>query len=161
MSHVRFASLALLLLVPACSGDDGSATDVPDAGYNCALDDRDEEFLAGMEKVGALGNRFRLVGSTPAPPVRGDNIWQVEVEDDTGAPLDAATVKVIPFMPDHNHVSAVVAEITEDPAGSYLLDPVNLFMPGVWEITVQATPEGASQAMRDEATFVFCVGSAN
>ncbi len=155
---MRVALLALVLL-PACGGDD-SSVDLPDAGYNCALDDRDEEFLAGMEKTGAMGTTFRLVSSTPAPPEINDNVWQVELEDATGAPLAAATVKVISFMPDHNHISPAIAVITEDPAGTYELDPVNMFMPGVWEITVQATPEGASQAMRDEATFVFCVGSA-
>lgn len=159
MKLVRAALLGLLLL-PACGSDDASV-DLPDAGYNCAIDTRDEEFLAGMEKTGALGNTFRLVSSNPAPPERGDNVWQVEVEDSGGTPLEAATLKVIPYMPDHNHTSAVIPTITEDPPGSYELDPVNLFMPGVWEITVQATPEGASQAMRDEAKFVFCVGSAN
>ncbi len=153
------ALLLVPLLLPACSGDDGSA--LPDAGYNCALDDRDEEFIAGMEKTGQLGTTFRLVSSDPAPPIRGDNVWQVEIEDDSGAPLEGATVKAIAFMPDHNHTSSVPVTYTEDPAGSYQIDPVNLFMPGIWEITIQATPEGASQAERDEALFVFCVGSAN
>jgi hypothetical protein len=154
---VRVALIALLML-PACGGDDAAV--LPDAGYNCALDDRDEEFLAGMEKTGAMGTVFRLVSSTPAPPEINDNVWQVELEDDTGAALEGATVEVTSYMPDHNHISPAVAEVTEDPAGSDRLDPVNMFMPGVWEITIQATPEGGSQAMRDEATFVFCVGSA-
>lgn len=159
MSLVRAAALLAVLVVPACGHDDHNH--VADAGYNCAADDRDEEFLAGMEKTGELGMTFRLVSSTPAPPIRGDNVWQVEIEDDTGAPLEGATVRSIAFMPDHNHTSAVPVTYTEDPPGSYEIDPVNLFMPGVWEITIQATPMGASQAERDEVTFVFCVGSAN
>lgn len=152
---LRPALLALLLL-PACgNGGDGAV----DAGYNCEIEMRDEEFVAGMEKVGAEGITFRLVSSSPAPPARFDNTWVLELVDAGGAPLAGAEVEVEPFMPDHNHGTSIDAEVTEDTAviGRYTLDPVNLFMPGVWEVTIRATPAGGTAADRDEAVFTFCV----
>jgi hypothetical protein len=152
----RRGSLVILLTVAACGGGEA---DPPDAGYDCEAEDRDEEFVAGMAKTGANGLTFTLVSSTPAPPARHDNVWVIEI-DDAGAPLAGALVEVTPFMPDHRHGTPTPAVVTEDDtAGRYLADPVNLFMSGLWEVTVEATPEGGTVADRDEAVFTFCVGS--
>jgi hypothetical protein len=152
----RRASLVILLTVAACGG---AESDPPDSGYDCEAEDRDEEFVAGMAKTGAVGLTFTLVSSVPAPPGRNDNAWVIEIEDAGGA-LVGATVEVTPFMPDHRHGTPTPAVVTEDDApGRYLADPVNLFMPGLWEITVEATPAGGTVDDRDEAVFTFCVGS--
>lgn len=153
----RFAPVLLLAIVPAC-GDDAA---LPDAGYNCEVEDRDDEYIAGMEKSGDDGMMFRLVSSDPAPPSRYDNTWVIEILDGTGAPLDDADVVVTPFMPDHGHGTGFTAEVTPDPDvdGRYDVFPVNLFMPGVWEITIRATPAGGTAADRDQAVFTFCIAS--
>ncbi len=156
----RRGSLVILLTsaLAACGGGNAD-DDRPDSGFNCALDQRDEEFIAGMEKTGENGLTFRLVSSDPAPPQRNDNLWVIEVEDGDG-PLVGATVDVIPFMPDHNHGTPTPAVISDgDADGEYIADPVNLFMPGIWEITIEATPAGGTGVDTDEAVFVFCVGS--
>ena len=153
----RLAPVLLLALLPAC-GDDAA---LPDAGYNCEIEERDDEYVAGMEKVGAEGMTFRLVSSDPAPPSRYDNTWVIEIEDATGAPLDDADVEVVPFMPDHGHGTGIPAVITPDPDvdGRYDVVPVNLFMPGLWEVTIRATPAGGTAADRDSAVFTFCIAS--
>ena len=116
-----------------------------------------EEFTAGMTKTGPGGVVFRLVGSTPAPPNRGENVWLLELEDGAGQPLTGAEVTVSSYMPDHNHFSQVSPTITEDPddPGRYTLDPVYLFMPGIWEVTLRAAPVGAESA--DDVLFTFCI----
>jgi len=156
MSRILLA-LAALALVPAC-GDDGA---LPDAGYNCAVEDRDDEYTAGMEKVGEGGMTFRLVSSDPAPPSRYDNTWVIEIEDAGGAPLVGAEVEVTPYMPDHGHGTGIEAVVTPDPDldGRYQAVPVNLFMPGLWQVTIQATPAGGTAVDRDEAVFTFCIAS--
>ena len=151
------AGVAPLTLLSSCGGDDGGGG-LPDAGYNCAVDDRGEDFTAGMEKTGALGITFTLVSADPAPPSRGDNHWVLQVSDANG-PLDGATVDVKPFMPDHNHgtsIDTIVEPVAGQP-GTFDLTKVNMFMPGVWETTIRATPAGGSQAQRDSVVFTFCI----
>ena len=157
MKHMpRLALLALALASPACgSSDDTSA---PDA-TNCASDSRAEQFTAGMGKLGDAGLiHFTLVSSTPAPPARNDNDWVIALTDAGGTPLTGATMSVKPFMPDHNHGTGIVASVNETSTpGTYDASPVNLFMPGVWEVTITARPAGGGAADTDAAKFTFCV----
>ncbi len=142
-------SIAGLAALGACAGDDGGSTVI-----NCEVEDRDEAFLAGMQKVGAGGTTFTLTSSTPAPPGRDDNTWVVDIATGAG-PFDGA-VEVTPFMPDHRHgtpIVAIVAPVAGTP-GRYSAAPINLWMPGLWEITVAATATGGSA---DAVVFRFCI----
>lgn len=151
MPNLRLACLApLLAAAAACAGDDGDHGTT----YNCEAEDRDEVFTAGMQKTGAGGMTFTLVSSTPAPPGRDDNTWIIDVA--TGGAPFAGPVVVTPFMPDHNHgtpIEAVVTPVAGTP-GRYEAAPVNLWMPGLWEITVEAQPTATT---RDSAVFRFCI----
>lgn len=139
----------LLAALGACAGDDGGDTTV-----NCDLEDRDDEFLAGMQKVGAGGTTFTLVSATPAPPGRDDNTWVIEIATPSG-PF-SGSVEVIPFMPDHRHGTPIEVIVTPDAQtpGRYTAAPINLWMPSLWEITVRATPAGGAA---DSAVFRFCI----
>jgi hypothetical protein len=144
-------AVALASSAGACGGDDhdGSAT------YNCEAETRDEQFLAGMQKLAPGGTLVSLMSAMPAPPGRDDNTWEIDVARD-GGPVDGATVKVTPFMPDHRHgtsVPVVVTPVAETP-GRYELSPINLWMPGLWEITIDVTPAGGT---RDSVVFRFCI----
>jgi hypothetical protein len=152
--------LALSMLLAACGGN-GAGDDVsdPDAAFSCATEERGETFSAGMNKTGAKGITFTIVSSDPAPPARDNNAWVIAVEDDTG-PLVGATLSVKPFMPDHNHGTSIPTNISAgDVDGQYDANPVNMFMPGVWEITINATPAGGGAADKDSVVFTFCVDS--
>jgi hypothetical protein len=149
-----FLILGVVLAAGACSddgGDDGTS-------YNCAEETRDEEFVMGLTKAGAESRlEFKLVSSEPAPPSRGDNRWIVQLSTMTApvTPVSGASMTVTPFMPDHQHGSGetvIVTPMTE--AGQYQLDPVNLWMPGLWEITMRVT--GATE---DRVVFRFCLAS--
>ncbi len=148
------SSLALLGLAPG--GCDGGRQN---ASGSCAQETRAEPYMAGLEKTGKQGALvFRLIDSQPGPPQKGDNIWTLAIKNSSGAAQPAATVTVTPFMPDHGHGSPIRAEVSELSApaggGQYRASPVNLFMPGLWQITVAAqTPAGAS----DSAVFAFCI----
>lgn len=146
--------LGAALATGACS-DDG---DEDDLSYNCATETRADEFVLGLTKPGESGRyMFKLVGADPAPPARGDNSWVLGVETTASpaAPVTGAPMTVTPFMPDHEHGSGKTVTITPmTNAGEYKLEPVNLWMPGLWEVTVQVTG-----AQSDRAVFRFCLPS--
>ncbi len=148
------ATLIAALGLGACGGGGGPAA-LPDAAYDCATETRADTFSAGMTKAGTQGVvTFRLMSSTPAPPSRGDNTWAIDLTDANGAPVTGATVTVVPFMPDHNHGTQIKAQLTEPTAGHYQATPVNLWMPGLWQVTITATPAGGTL---DKAVFSFCI----
>ena len=157
---MRTPALASLLLIAtaataACGGKPTES--LPDAAYDCATETRADPFSVGLTKVGTQGVvTFKLMSSTPAPPARGDNSWQIDLVDGNGAPIAGAKVAVTPFMPDHNHGTSIKAQVTETSGGHYEVAPVNLWMPGLWQVTVTATPVGGTL---DKAMFSFCIGS--
>ena len=162
---MRAASLLLLLastFAPACSspssaaGSGGSSAAGAGGGATgvCASDGRAQVYTPGMEAAGAMGLfRVRLVSIDPAPAVKGDNAWVVEIVDACGATVSGATVAAKPYMPDHGHGSSIVPTVTELGAGRYQVASLVLFMPGLWQTTIAITAPGAA----DSVVFSFCV----
>jgi hypothetical protein len=73
--------------------------------------------------------------TSPQPPVRGTIAVQLTIRSaPDGAPLDGLTVRVVPWMPAHNHGSSLVPTVTPEGEGKYLVSNVDLFMPGHWEL---------------------------
>ena len=144
---------ALALSLAGCSSDSGS--DFADAGFNCDLETRDDTYSMGMSKPGTAGYQVVLMDSTPAPPAKGNNDWQLQIVDDTGAPADGMDVTVTPFMPDHNHGTPIESEVTPTGSnGEYSVTPVNLWMPGLWRVTVDI---GDGSGDVDAVEFFFCI----
>jgi YtkA-like len=142
----------LSLLGAACSGHDPP---IDDEAVDCTVETRDDNIVSGLEKVGDRGQvTFRLMATSPAPPARLDNTWTLQLEG-AGAPLDGAAVGAKPFMPDHRHGTAVkpIISATGTP-GEYKFDQLNLWMPGLWDITFEATPLGGS---KDVTVFRVCI----
>jgi hypothetical protein len=140
----------LAIATAGCGGgdDDGDGNDE----VNCATETRDDEFVAGMAKPGDVWS-FRLMDSAPAPPHKGDNDWSVRVEGDGGAGIEELTLTVTPFMPDDGHGTPIEPAISDEGGGDYSATPVNMWMPGLWQVTVEAT-DGEET---DAAVFAFCV----
>ena len=110
-------------------------------------------YVANLEKLGRAGVlKFVLAESTPAPPSRGRNTWVLRVSDARGKALEGAKLTLSAVMPTHGHSSPTVPVITSQPGG-YSVGPISLFMPGLWEVTIDAEVDG----VRDSATFIFCV----
>jgi hypothetical protein len=151
---------ACFVCVAGACGGDGHDEHEFDAGefVTCVGESRADTYAPGLEKAGGEGTvRIRLIQSEPAPPVKGDNRWTVDVVDMTGAPLDGLTIEVDPFMPDHQHGTPVKALVTPTGApGRYQVTPVNLFMAGLWQITIDMK---TATGLRDRAVFSFCVPS--
>ncbi|MGE0870158.1 MAG: FixH family protein [Kofleriaceae bacterium] len=153
-------ALAVAFTSGACGGDEHGDDD-GDESYNCAADDRGEEFVIGLHKAGQDGKLdFTLMSADPAPPMRGKNTWTLQVKAMSGGvpgnPVTDATMIVTPFMPDHQHSAGIPVMIEALPdVGQYKLSPLNLWMPGVWETTIEATADGNT----DTVVFTFCLPS--
>jgi hypothetical protein len=142
------------LALAACGGNGGGGAAKADAGYDCSLDDRGETFTAGMSKTGDAGYQFALMDALPSPPDKGNNTWTVEVRDPNGDPVVDLDLAVKPFMPDHGHGSPTTPVITATGDGVFSVDPVYMFMPGLWEMTLSVKD---TDATLDTAVFRFCV----
>lgn len=135
-------------------GTDTHAESETGAEGGCAAETRDDSFAIGLSKSGSLV-RATFVSSDPAPPIKGDNTWVLDFTDLDGAPLVDATIVAVPMMPDHGHgtpINAVVTALAEP--GRYEITPVNLFMTGLWQTTIDITLTGGEQ---DSLMFAFCV----
>lgn len=148
------------LALAACDSDDGENNDesndegTESGAQDCSAETRDDTYMLGLTKAGEQV-QVKFVEAVPAPPARFDNTWTVELLDMDGAPMPDMAIEVTPFMPDHQHGSTVVTHV--EPAevpGQYVLDPVNLHMPGLWDVTIDVTlPDSTT----DSVTFTFCI----
>jgi len=164
-SHVLSPSLASALIsavvsvlgAPGC----GSGATGPDAdeALACMTSGRGDTYAVGLQHQGvnALYN-FRLMSAMPAPPGRNLNVWVIQINwEATGAPVTGASLTVTPFMPDHQHgpgaYTPQVMELTSTP-GQYQISDINTWMPGYWEITIDAkTPD----KVEDTVVYKFCI----
>lgn len=155
LATMLFGSLA------ACGGGTDVTVDADeDAPYNCAADTRGETYMIDLDHKGDSGILdFKLHAAVPAPPARLENQWDIEISPMTGASAGEGVagghLSVVPYMPDHGHISPEKPVVTDMDKGMYHLDKVFLWMPGVWETTIQAT----TSAGTDSTVFRFCISS--
>lgn len=170
MAHASLI-IAACIALGACTGSGHGAHDaalpdtapvdaaidaIPvDAPRFCDSETRDDPYGAGLTKIGANGYSVVLVSSTPAPPQKGNNTWVVQVRHPD--PIDGLHLRVVPFMPDHGHGTAVVPVITPGANGTYTAAPVNLFMTGFWSTRIDLLDAANGDAELDHVAFLFCV----
>jgi len=153
---MRLVVLSLVASLAACHGGDP----MPDAdeGLACVTSGRGDTFVVGLERAGAGGMLdFKLMSAMPAPPAFSDNTWIVQINSMSGgvvgAPATGATLTVTPFMPDHQHGTLRVNIEALSTPGQYKLTPINMWMAGLWETTIDVQVG----AVRDSAVFRFCI----
>lgn len=149
--------VAAVWLFAACDGEESGSesNDETSGGPGCDAETRDDSYAVGLERSGDHVTA-RFVDAMPAPPDRGDNRWVLDILDrGTLTPLGEFDLEVDPFMPDHMHGTSIACNVTPtDVPGQVSLEPVNLFMPGLWEVRLNfALDEGAT----DQVVFRFCV----
>jgi len=151
---VSFAVIA----VAACSG--GDAPPDADEALACMTSGRGDVYTVGLEHAGIHGLLdFKLMSADPAPPGRNLNTWLIQINSMAsgvvGAPAANATMTVTPFMPDHGHsAGAYTVQVKAMPdAGQYQLSEINTWMPGYWEITIDAQVG----SVRDTVVYKFCI----
>jgi hypothetical protein len=144
----------LLLIALAACGSGGGTSDADDA-VDCSTVTGVDTYTVGLEKMGAAGAvDFKLMSIDPAPVVRGNNTWVLQLDAIAdGSPMAGASVTATPFMPAHQHGSPItpVVTATANP-GEYSISPINLWMPGVWTTTIALSAPSA-----DRAVYSFCV----
>ena len=152
LAAVALFSTAALAL-PACGGnqatvDGGTAT--------CAQDTRALQYVPNLMQAGMNGLiSVTLISSNPGPPIKGNNDWSIRIADSAGNPVTGATIDVTPFMPDHGHGTPIKVGVTPmTSGGTYLLSPVNLFMAGLWQVTIRVT---TADSKSDFVVFSFCI----
>lgn len=151
----RLASLALTAAA-ACHSN-GAPPDADEA-LACIAAGRGETYAVGLTHTGATGAlTFKLMSATPAPPGFNDNTWVVELSaagSGSGTPVTGATITVTPFMPDHQHGTGIKAKVEAMATpGQYKIAPINLWMPGYWEITLDVQ----AGSVHDSSVFKFCI----
>jgi hypothetical protein len=142
--------------VAACHG--GSSPPDADEALACMNAGRGDTYVVGLERAGKAGLLdMKLMTATPAPPGFNDNAWLVQVNamaaGVVGDPVNGATITVTPFMPDHQHGTAIKAKIQPMSGGQYLLSPINLWMPGYWEVTIDVQ----TSTVHDSVLYKFCI----
>ncbi|MBK8258538.1 MAG: FixH family protein [Polyangiaceae bacterium] len=140
----------------SAGGGTGGAEPDPQPA-KCSSDVVTDDFSPGMMKVGDGGYSVSLLDSVPAPPAEGDNAWTVLVLDPEGNARDGLTIDVYPFMPDHGHGTAVQAVVTPTGSdGTYGIEPLNLFMSGVWVVRLKLIDPETSAEL-DVVRYAFCI----
>lgn len=157
---MRLAILVIsLAFVVGCAGNGNTGDDDGSDAPDCSTVTGTDTFTVGLEKMGTGGTvDFKLMSIAPAPVVRGDNTWVVQINSMAsgvvGSPMDGATVTGTPFMVAHQHGSPIIADVTPTGnPGEYSIAPINMWMPGVWQTTIAVT----SGPTPDRAVFAFCV----
>jgi hypothetical protein len=149
------SAAAMLCSVGACATDTSSNNEQDPV--DCSTQTADT-FTVGLEKAGVSGAvDFKLMSIAPAPAVRGNNTWIVQLNSMAsgvvGSPMDGASISASPFMPAHQHGSPITPAVSATGTpGEYMITPINLWMPGVWQTTLTVTSGTA-----DRTVYSFCV----
>ena len=139
----------------ACGSPDPGATSDGAALFSCETEARAVPYAPNLTLASKSGAFLAvLVSSEPGPPVKGTNIWTVKILDGAGAAQADLPMTARTFMPDHNHGSTVKAVVTPMGGGLYLVKPLYLYMPGLWQITLDLNPTAAPA---DSVTFPICI----
>lgn len=139
-----------------CGGSSTPNPTTPDAGdlITCQNDPRAMTYAPGLSVTSTSGSRkYVLLSANPSPPARGTDTWTIKITDAAGQAQTGLSVSVLPFMPDHGHGTSVNASVTPNSDGTYKVDPLYFFMPGVWRVTFAVPPNQLS----DVGEFFFCV----
>ncbi len=138
-SHHLLGAITGAALLVGCSSDDAAtnqAETMSDTEPHCA---GRGDVLADLTLESAGGEELSLLEYSPNPPHVGDNSWLIQLNDRDGSALSgvAESMLVTPFMPDHGHGTPVAVGVVEETTGEYRLSPINTFMPGLWQITLE------------------------
>lgn len=147
--------LAPGLLAASCHG--GQTGPDADEARACETSMRGDTFAVGLKHTGAA-YVFELRSADPPTPSRLQlGTWTIQISwEATGDPVTGASLTVRPFMPDHQHgpgdIEPQVQELSTP--GQYQISHINTWMPGYWEITIDAI---SPSKVEDSAVFKVCV----
>ena len=135
------AALAFGLAVAACSSSTASNSGAFASAPASTVD--------GASHVARVA-LYTTTGSFPARGVSRVELLVTRIAD--GAPVDGASLEIVPWMPVMAHGASVKPTVAAAGSGKYVVDDVDLFMPGRWELRV-----AVRGPIEDDATFAFDV----
>jgi hypothetical protein len=149
--------VAALALATSCGSSQPTPPDAGDAtSVSCQTDARVTTYSPGLAATSSDGAmKATLMSATPSPPANSNNSWMVALTDGSGNPLEGAAVGVVPAMPYMGHGTPIRPVITPQSGGVFQIDDINLYMAGIWEVTLSVTP--ASGGSAENASFFFCI----
>jgi hypothetical protein len=166
---LALSAVAPVLAVAACSSSSSPSSSAQqgaggDEAGTVGCSGQGQTYTANMVLPGKDGvYTFTLVQAQPAPPDLNGNVWTFEIADKTGAAPDVSRVIAYPFMPLMGHPSDQTPTVTANADGSFTATDIDLFMPGLWTITLEVTqpdagaPVNGTPLITDEAVYSFCV----
>jgi YtkA-like len=95
-----------------------------------------------MTVPGAQGAVSLEVRTAPAqPPSQGVSSveYTITAGGEGGERVDGLAISVVPWMPDMGHGTSVVPTVTAEGEGRYVVDDVDLFMSGTWQLRTTIT----------------------
>jgi hypothetical protein len=120
MTARAFAGAVAVVAGVACSSGTGPKADFPATPLSTT-----------MTQSGKLRVEVR---TSPQPPTQGGIDAEYIITDAaSGEPRDGLTLQIRPWMPAFGH-GAILATVTPEGGGKYLLTEINLFMAGLWEL---------------------------
>lgn len=98
-----------------------------------------------------------LTASTPPKFGMGDNAWTLRIDGADGKPAPGLVFNVVPWMTEHKHGAVKAVIVTEVGDGVYEAKPINVNMPGIWDIRVEFPDGDGGTPIR--AVFSFCASA--
>ena len=159
MVRTLVLSALVLLGIGGCGSSAGTSADPNGEFYMCATDARAMPYQSGMSVMSSTGVfAVELLNSSPGPPVKGQNTWIIRVDEvATGSLLDGLDVSVTPRMPDHPSHGTRPVVVTPSGPGTYTLEPVYLYMPGIWNVTMTIVGSMVGTGTTDTAVIPICI----
>jgi hypothetical protein len=132
----HYASLVLAVSVAACSS--GSSSSSTNTFLQTPL----------MSVTSDSGKLHVDVRTSPTqPPTRGQQSVQLIITDENGSPQSGLALDTTPWMPAMGHGASVTPSVSETSPGTYVVEDVDMFMPGTWELrTTIADADSSSTA---------------
>ena len=65
---------------------------------------------------------------------RGTNSLDLQITDPSGAGVEGISIDVVPWMPAMGHGASVKPTVHAEGNGKYLVENLELFMPGLWQL---------------------------
>jgi hypothetical protein len=160
------SSIALLLAagIAGCSGKSDQTLAAIDAAV--VGDDGSDVTCGGKATPFVLpvtartpGDEYSVTLTASDPPKFGmrDNAWTLRVDDASGSAASGVSFNVVPWMTEHNHGAVKAVIVTEVGGGTYEAKPININMPGIWDIRVEFPGDDGGTPPR--AVFSFCASA--
>jgi len=94
-------------------------------------------FGSGTDHRTKKGSFIFVVITEPPKPVVGSNMVMLTIRDaSSGAAVEGATVKVVPWMSMHGHGSPKETQVKEKGNGVYEVDDLYYSMEGPWDLLI-------------------------